>query len=219
LVHLHARRKTIQPTSSLNSNRPAYNERKQRALEQTEQFADVRQRWIARHDYYYEEEKRHWRFLVPDSASILELGCGTGDCPRAERRTGYRFQPRTIERAGTKYPNLRFRRGHVENLDVVIDPGSRFDVILLQYTIGALEDCLETFRGLLRYCRPPRRATACERVAPAPVVRPFRRLPPIGGLRKVVVAPLLENWKRVPLKIPLICCQTGGVIWRLLRDM
>lgn len=127
MAHLHAHRKTIQPTSSLNSNRPAYSERKQRTLEQTEQFADVRERWKARHDYYYEKEKRYWRFLVPDSASILKLGCGTGDLLATLEPSGglgIDFSQATIEGAGTKHANLRFRRGDVENLDDVIDPGS-----------------------------------------------------------------------------------------------
>lgn len=153
----HAYRKTIHLTPSPSSNCPPYTERKQRTLDQAEQFAAERGRWKARHTYYYDEEQRYWRFLVPDSVSVLELGCGTGDLLAALKPSeglGIDFSQTVIERAKVMHPNLRFQHGDVESLDDVVELGAQFDVILMQDTIGALDDCLETLRDLHRYCRP-----------------------------------------------------------------
>lgn len=94
---------------------------------------------------------------MPESVSVLELGCGTGDLLAALKPSdglGVGFSQTVIERAKATHPNLRFRYGDVENLDDVVELGAQFDVILMQDTIGALDDCLESLRGLHRYCRP-----------------------------------------------------------------
>ena len=153
-VH-HAQRKADRLAAPLTINHPAYSERKQRTLEQAEQFTGLREGWKTQHGYYYDEERRYWRFLVPDSARILELGCGTGDLLAALNPSdglGVDFSQVAIERARAKHPDLRFQLGDVENLEGVVEAGEQFDVILMQDTIGALDDCLETFRGLHRYC-------------------------------------------------------------------
>ena len=153
----HAHRKIIHLTPLAANSRPAYSERKQHTLDEVEKFVDVREAWKVRHDFYYDEERRYWRFLVPAGARALELGCGTGDLLAdldLSDALGVDFSPATIARARAKHANLRFQHGDVENLEGVVDPGAQFDVILMQDTIGALDDCLETFRGLHRYCHP-----------------------------------------------------------------
>ena len=153
----HAHGKTIHLNPSPGNNRSLYTERKQRTLEQAEQFADERERWKARHTYYYEEEQRYWRFLVPNSVRVLELGCSTGDLLAALKPSeglGVDFSQIAIDHAKAKHPNLRFQYGDVENLDDIVESDAKFNVIMMQDTIGALDDCLETFRGLHRYCQP-----------------------------------------------------------------
>lgn len=152
----HAQREINRLTVPLTINRPHFSERKQRTLEQADKFTDLREGWKARHEYYYVEDRRYWRFLVPDSARVLELGCGTGDLLAAlsPGGLGIDFSQATIERARAKHPNVQFKRGDVENLADVVDVDAQFDIILMQDTIGALDDCLETFRGLHAYCHP-----------------------------------------------------------------
>ncbi|MSP32207.1 MAG: glycosyltransferase [Pseudolabrys sp.] len=152
----HAHGKTIHLNPSPSSNQSLYTERKQRTLEQAEQFAFERERWKAQHAFYYEEEQRYWRFLVPNSIRVLELGCSTGDLLAALKPSeglGIDFSQAMIDRAKVKHSNLHFERGDVEKLDDVIQSDAEFDVILMQDTIGALDDCLETFRSLHRYCQ------------------------------------------------------------------
>src|SRR5687768_17912860 len=59
--------------------RRAYTARKQQMLDITEQAVPEREQWVARHSYYYEEDRRYLRFLVPEGKRVLDLGCGMGD--------------------------------------------------------------------------------------------------------------------------------------------
>ena len=44
-----------------------------------DRLAPQRARWKARNCYYYQEIERLARAVVPPGATVLELGCGTGD--------------------------------------------------------------------------------------------------------------------------------------------
>ncbi len=137
--------------------RRSYSERKQRTLEQAEQFADERAAWMSRHDFYYEEDWNYMRFLIPEGKRILDLGCGAGgllDALRPKEGVGIDFSRTMIERAQQDYPRLTFARGDIEHLEDFPDLSGTFDVIVLSDTIGSLDDCLETLRSLHRYCAP-----------------------------------------------------------------
>ena len=137
--------------------RRAFSRRKQRTLEQAERHVRDREQWIERHDYYYEEDRRYMRFLVPEGRHVLDLGCGTGDLLaslKPSRGVGIDFSQAMVERARALNPRLTFLHGDVEALDDISDLNGTFDVIIMSDTIGALDDCLETFRRLHRYCEP-----------------------------------------------------------------
>lgn len=140
--------------------RRAYSERKQRALEQADQLTDLRATWTERHSFYYEEDFRYMRFLVPEGKRILELGSGGGALLGAlspSKGTGIDFSQAAIGRAQARYPDLKFIKGDAEALDQVAGLDNDYDVIVISDTIGALDDCLETFRSLQHYCRPDTR--------------------------------------------------------------
>ena len=46
-------------------------------------FADVsapqRRQWLKRAAFFHQEDLRFLKFLIPEGARVLELGCGTGD--------------------------------------------------------------------------------------------------------------------------------------------
>ena len=50
-----------------------------------DRLAPQRARWKARNRYYYQEIERLARAVIPPGASVLELGCGTGDLLAALR--------------------------------------------------------------------------------------------------------------------------------------
>jgi len=139
-----------------NGPRP-YSERKKQILEQTEQDADERVAWMARHRFYYEEERSYTRFLVPEGKRVLDLGCGTGDLLNALRPSagiGIDFSHSMIEKALHAHPHLTFVHGDIENLSALPDLGGPFDVIILSNALGSLDDCLQTLQSLHRYCAP-----------------------------------------------------------------
>ncbi len=64
-----------------------------------DELAPVRDAWKARNPTYHREVERLCRFLVPEGASVLEIGCGTGDLLRAlrpRRGLGSDLSPRMV---------------------------------------------------------------------------------------------------------------------------
>jgi len=121
----------------------------------SEQFAATRRRWIERNSYYYEEDHRYMRFLVPEGSAVLELGCGIGDLVAAlkpSRGVGVDFTPTLIEEARRRHPELQFQVGDIEDEDVIASLAGPFDYIILSDTVGALEDGEATFASLHRLC-------------------------------------------------------------------
>jgi SAM-dependent methyltransferase len=134
--------------------------RKRLLLEQAEQLAPERDDWAARHRYYYEEEWRYLRFLVPPGKHVLVLGCGNGHVLNALAPSfgvGVDFSSAKIERAKNAYPQLTFLCGDIENLGEAPELQQTFDVIVMPDTVGSLDDCLATFQSLHRYCKPETR--------------------------------------------------------------
>ena len=98
------------------------------------------------------------RFLVPEGKRVLDLGCGTGellDMLRPANGIGVDISQAVISRAKARsIQHLTFIHGDVENLEEISEIDGAFDVIVMSDTIGSLDDCLETFRSLHRYCKP-----------------------------------------------------------------
>jgi len=146
-------------TGPASAPRP-WTRRKQSLLQQAEKLADKRNHWMARHPYYYEEEWRYMRFLVPPGRRVLVLGCGNGHLLNAlapSSGVGIDFSPSKIAKAKQAYPELTFLCDDVENLKHAGELAEPFDAIVLPDTIGSLDDCLVTLQGLHRFCKPETR--------------------------------------------------------------
>ncbi|MBI4366872.1 MAG: glycosyltransferase [Deltaproteobacteria bacterium] len=132
-----------------------YTRRKELLREQADKLAVERDRWAARHPYYYEEEWRYLRFLVPPGKSVLQLGCGNGhllETLQPSHGVGVDFSAAKIARAHSAHPGLTFVCADVENLPDTPELARTFDVIILPDTIGSLDDCLATLQDLRRFC-------------------------------------------------------------------
>jgi ubiquinone/menaquinone biosynthesis C-methylase UbiE len=165
--------------------------RKRRIFEQAERLAATRDRWIRRNRYFFAEDQRYMRFLLPRGKRVLDLGCGTGDLlARLEPSDGLGldFSPAMIARARQKYPQLRFVAADVERLERSATPAGPFDAIVMSDTIGALDDCLETFRSLHRFCRPE------TRIVITYYSRAWEPLFRLGAALRLKQASLPQNW-------------------------
>ena len=47
--------------------------------ERFDRMAASREAWQRKAAYYYQEQLRYFRFLVPEGLRVLEVGCGLGD--------------------------------------------------------------------------------------------------------------------------------------------
>jgi SAM-dependent methyltransferase len=136
--------------------RRTFSKRKQRTLEQADHLIDLHAAWKERHRFYYEDETRTMRFLVPKGLRVLELGSGSGGLLAAlepSEGTGVDFSQAAVEKAAALHPSLTFIKGDVETLDEIPGLHGQFDIIVMSDTIGALDDCIETFKHFHRYCQ------------------------------------------------------------------
>lgn len=123
----------------------------QRIQDHFDRMAPERPRWQARNAYYYEDQKRFFRFLVPKGLRVLEVGCGLGDLLAAvepARGVGLDVSPRMVEEARKRHPSLEFVAADARAASL----SETFDVILLSDVVGYLTDVEETFKNLRRLC-------------------------------------------------------------------
>jgi SAM-dependent methyltransferase len=124
-------------------------------FENAERMAGQRDTWIEKNAAYYRDDRRYLRFIIPEGARVLDLGCGTGSLLSAlkpSRGVGVDFSPAMIAKAKAAYPNLEFVLGDIENPRTIASIEGEFDFIVLSDTIGSLEDIEETLRGLHPLC-------------------------------------------------------------------
>jgi SAM-dependent methyltransferase len=118
--------------------------------------ADERDRFRKKNAYYHDEIERLAKFFIPEGASVLEIGCSTGDllaALRPKRGVGVDFSPRTVEMARAKHPHLEFRVGEAEDLQL----DETFDYVVMSDVVGLLDDVWAAFRSLRRVMRPDTR--------------------------------------------------------------
>ncbi len=126
---------------------------KEKIIKRFDALAVKRQYWRERNKYYYEDQEKYFRFLVPEGRSILELGCGNGDLLNAlkpNRGLGIDLSPKMIEIAKKMYPHLEFRTEDIEQLQGWEET---FDVLIMADVVGHLMDIEETFRQIHTFCR------------------------------------------------------------------
>ena len=123
-------------------------------------MAPLRDRWAKRNSAFHEADRAYLRFLIPEGATVLEIGCGVGDTLaglKPARGVGIDLSPATIEAAKARHPQLELIAADAENpatIDAIEGP---FSHILLSGTIGFLDDIEETLRLLRRVANPKTR--------------------------------------------------------------
>jgi SAM-dependent methyltransferase len=134
--------------------------RKRQILELADRVAPERERWIERNQFFYDDDERYLRFLVPPGRRILDLGCGTGRLLAAlqpRRGIGIDFSSAMIDEARRRHPDLEFEIGDIEDPRVLERLAEPFDVVLLSDIVGSLEDVQTTLDRLHGLCHPETR--------------------------------------------------------------
>ena len=128
---------------------------RERRRAEYDRWAEERDRWRAKNRGYYRAIERLVKFVVPEGASVLEIGCGTGDLLAAlkpARGVGLDLSSKQIEIARHKHPELELLVGDAETLELPELEGRTFDYVVLSDVVGALFDVWAAFRALRRMC-------------------------------------------------------------------
>ena len=131
--------------------------RKGRYRDAYDRLAGSRDDWIDRNRAFYDDDFRFMRFLVPEGARILELGCGTGRLLaelRPSTGVGIDLSPHMVEIARRNHPELQFICGDFEDPSVLDQLAGPFDFIVLSDSIGFVDDCQLALQRLHRLCHP-----------------------------------------------------------------
>ena len=121
-----------------------------------DETAKQRDVWKAKNIYYHSTLERLCVALVPSGASVLEIGCSTGDllaAVRPGRGVGLDISSKTIEVARRKYPQYEFLVGDAETLPL----NGAFDYILVSDLLGYLEDVWAALQALRHVTKPSSR--------------------------------------------------------------
>jgi SAM-dependent methyltransferase len=130
--------------------------RKKYLVDRFDALAAGRDAYIRARSYYFDEDLKYLRFLIPEGASLLVVGCGTGHLLRAlkpGRGVGIDISARMVEKARQSSPEYEFHVGDAENISELVGSlAGPFDYVLLPDTMGFLNDCqatLEQFHPLM----------------------------------------------------------------------
>jgi SAM-dependent methyltransferase len=118
--------------------------------------AKDREKWRGKGAYYHKELEKYLCFLVPAGSSILEIGCGIGETLAAlnpSRGMGIDISENMVGIARRKFPHLQFEVGDFESLE----REEKFDFVLVDGTIGNVDDIQAALNELHKVCKPETR--------------------------------------------------------------
>lgn len=122
---------------------------KEKITEYFDKIAAERDVWRKKNSFYHDDVKNFLRFTIPTEASVLEIGCATGDISALlsngnPKIKGLDISPEMIKKAKEKYPQLDFSVANVETLEL----DEKYDYLILSDVVGYLDDLQSAFRNL-----------------------------------------------------------------------
>ena len=128
-------------------------QKKKMIREHFDRLAEKREYWLNLNHYYYEDQQKYMKFLVPAGLRVLDVGCGLGDLLAAvnpRRGLGIDLSEGMVNQAKRRHPNLEFLVADVEEINLT----ETFDVIILSDVVGHLLDVEVALRNLRHNCTP-----------------------------------------------------------------
>jgi len=120
-------------------------------LERKIQYFDITSifydKWKKRNFYYHDELQKIFQFLIPKHASVIEIGCGTGDVLgrlNRHKMAGVDISQGMVKTAARKYSQIHFEVMSADNLDPDrLD--APYDYLFMSDLIGHLNDVQKAF--------------------------------------------------------------------------
>jgi SAM-dependent methyltransferase len=129
--------------------------RKQEIRRRSDATASDRAKWRRRAAFFHGEDLHYLKFLIPEGARVLELGCCTGEL-LAELKpsfgVGVDLSGSAIDEARRTYPDYTFYVGDIEAPGLIKSLPGPFDFIVIVDTLGSLDDCQLMFDNLHSLC-------------------------------------------------------------------
>jgi SAM-dependent methyltransferase len=116
-------------------------------------LAPRRESWIARNRYYHDQLTRMFSFFIPPGSTVLEIGSGVGQLLAAlkpSRGVGIDISPEMVRLARARHPDLEFRVGDLERLEL----GETFDYVVISDLLGFVHDVQGGLEQLRKVCSP-----------------------------------------------------------------
>ena len=129
---------------------------KQEIIKFFDESAATRNSWRKKNWYYHSDLLRFFEFAVPRRASVLEVGCSTGNLLRDLKPCdgmGIDVSPEMVRAAKRLHPGLAFAVDDIENLAL----RKKFDYVIMQDLTGHLDDIWLAFRNLHAVTTPETR--------------------------------------------------------------
>ena len=125
-------------------------------MDHMDRMAVERDKYLKRNYYYYEDLIKMLKYNIPEGASVLELGCGTGfvlNSLKPLRGVGIDISGEMIKKAKEKYRHLEFQQMDSEDITL----GETFDYILITDTLIYFEDIQKAFKEMKKVSHPDTR--------------------------------------------------------------
>ncbi len=133
----------------------ALSPRKEEVRRRSDATAAKRTKWRERAAFFHQEDLRYLKFLIPEGARVLELGCCTGELLAGLKPSfgvGVDLSGSAIEEAKRAHPSYSFYVGDIEASDLIQSLPGPFDYIVIVDTLGSLDDCQLMFENLHCLC-------------------------------------------------------------------
>ncbi len=113
--------------------------------------SETRIKYRKKKSYYWDSITNYCNFFVDETASVLEIGCGTGELLakiKGAEKTGIDFSEKMVEEAQIQFPDIQFICMPAEEITI----NKKYDVIILSNLVGYLLDIQKVFGELHKVC-------------------------------------------------------------------